>query len=234
MPLCRGDLDDVGRFDERLFDVLRDLDLSWRGSHRGWRYRSVPSSVVRHVHAASSIDGSRFKRFYDVRNHLVVLSTHTSTVRTVHAAAKYLLVTAVVRPSRRGGTLARRSETRSAPSPPCDSRPSPASCRCCRRPLHAAGTQIGSVTGARLQPTDRGSLWRSLARSPITHTPRRVLGGQQRPADGLSRGWTSNAPLEPVIDASPSAVAAAVSILPRSHCRCSSRRSTRSSTCGRR
>lgn len=92
--LRRKYLDEVGRFDERLFMYCEDLDVSWRGARRGWRYRYVPSSVVRHVHAASSIDGSRFKRFHDARNHLVVLSTHTSSACTARAAAKYLIVTA--------------------------------------------------------------------------------------------------------------------------------------------
>src|SRR4029079_1900891 len=50
--LRRAYLDDVGLFDERLFLYYEDTDLSWRGRLRGWGYRSGPSSVVRHRHAA--------------------------------------------------------------------------------------------------------------------------------------------------------------------------------------
>ena len=92
--LLRSDyLDDVGLFDEDLFLYYEDLELSWRGAKRGWRYRYVPESIVRHVHAASSVDGSALKRYYDERNHLVVLARHASAGRAVRAAARSLLVT---------------------------------------------------------------------------------------------------------------------------------------------
>jgi N-acetylglucosaminyl-diphospho-decaprenol L-rhamnosyltransferase len=92
--LLRSDyLDDVGLFDERLFLYYEDLELSWRGTERGWRYRYVPESVVRHVHAASSVDGSALKRYYDERNHLVVLARHASARRALRAATRSLLVT---------------------------------------------------------------------------------------------------------------------------------------------
>ena len=47
--LRRRYLDEVGRFDERLFMYCEDVDLSWRGAHAGWRYRYVPTSVVHHA-----------------------------------------------------------------------------------------------------------------------------------------------------------------------------------------
>lgn len=68
-----GYLDDVGVFDERLFLYYEDTDLSWRGQLRGWRYRYVPESVVRHHHAASSVAGSDTFRFYTERNRPLVL-----------------------------------------------------------------------------------------------------------------------------------------------------------------
>jgi GT2 family glycosyltransferase len=75
--LRRSYLDDVGLFDERLFLYAEDADLSWRGRHRGWRYRYVPSSVVRHVHRASS-GGERTPLLDHLnrRNRLVVVTRH--------------------------------------------------------------------------------------------------------------------------------------------------------------
>ncbi len=87
-------LDDVGPFDEDLFMYYEDLELAWRGRDRGWRYRTVPSAVVRHVHAATSGRGSSLKQFYDERNRLLVLARHGTVGATTAAAARSLLVTA--------------------------------------------------------------------------------------------------------------------------------------------
>ena len=75
--LRRRYLDDVGRFDERLFMYAEDADLAWRGARRGWRYRLVPSSVVHHVHRASS-GGERTPLLDHLnrRNRLVVVTRH--------------------------------------------------------------------------------------------------------------------------------------------------------------
>jgi hypothetical protein len=51
-------------------------------------------SVVRHVHAASSVDGSSFKRYLDERNHLVVTARHASLGTAALAVARSLAVTA--------------------------------------------------------------------------------------------------------------------------------------------
>lgn len=70
-------LNDVGLFDDRLFLYAEDADLSWRGRRRGWRYRYVPTSVVRHVHRASS--GGERTPLLDLlnrRNRLVVVTRH--------------------------------------------------------------------------------------------------------------------------------------------------------------
>ena len=65
LPVRRGgtatrlSLADAGLLDPRFFDYYEDTDLAWRGRGTlGWRHRYVPMSVVRHVHAASSIEGS--------------------------------------------------------------------------------------------------------------------------------------------------------------------------------
>ena len=97
-------LADVGGFDERLFLYYEDVDLSLRGTERGWRYRYVPESVVRHVHGASSGTDSSFKQWHDDRNRLLVLGAARHDDGHYSAAMRFLLTTAsyarrdVVRP----------------------------------------------------------------------------------------------------------------------------------------
>ena len=64
-------LADVGLFDERFFLYYEDTDLSWRGLSRGWRYRYVPEAVTRHIHAASTGEGTPTFQHYAERNRLV-------------------------------------------------------------------------------------------------------------------------------------------------------------------
>jgi GT2 family glycosyltransferase len=66
-------LADVGTFCGRYFLYYEDFDLSWRGRSRGWRYLFVPSSVVHHVHAASTVEGSALFDHYVHRNRLLTL-----------------------------------------------------------------------------------------------------------------------------------------------------------------
>ena len=84
--LRRSYLDDVGRFDERLFMYAEDADLSWRGARRGWRYRFVPRAVVHHLHRASS-GGERtpLLDYLNRRNRLVVVARHAGPRGTVVA-----------------------------------------------------------------------------------------------------------------------------------------------------
>jgi GT2 family glycosyltransferase len=86
-------LADVGRFDEQLFLYYEDVDLSWRGRERGWRYRYVPESVVRHVHSASTVEGSPRFDYYNERNRLLTLTRHADRRTVAKALARYLLVT---------------------------------------------------------------------------------------------------------------------------------------------
>jgi GT2 family glycosyltransferase len=86
-------LADVGLFDEDLFLYYEDVDLSWRGRERGWRYRYVPESVVRHVHSASTEEGSPTFDYYNERNRLLTLTRHTDRRTVAKALARYLLVT---------------------------------------------------------------------------------------------------------------------------------------------
>jgi N-acetylglucosaminyl-diphospho-decaprenol L-rhamnosyltransferase len=47
-------LRDTAGFDERYFLYYEDVDLALRGAERGWRYRCVPASTVRHAQGSSS------------------------------------------------------------------------------------------------------------------------------------------------------------------------------------
>jgi GT2 family glycosyltransferase len=87
-------LEDVGLLDERLFLYYEDIDLSWRGQLRGWRYRYVPQSVVRHLHATSSVEGSELFRYYVERNRLLVHVKNAPTAYAVRALADWALPTA--------------------------------------------------------------------------------------------------------------------------------------------
>jgi hypothetical protein len=92
--LRRSYLDDVGLFDERLFLYYEDIELSLRGREHGWRYRSVPSSVVRHLHSATSVEGSALADHYNERNRLLVLAGHAPRSVVARALLRYVLVTA--------------------------------------------------------------------------------------------------------------------------------------------
>jgi len=72
--LARAYLDDVGVFDEDLFAYYEDIDLSWRGRKAGWRYVYVPSSVARHLHTATSVEGTAFFDHHVERNRLIVMT----------------------------------------------------------------------------------------------------------------------------------------------------------------
>jgi GT2 family glycosyltransferase len=79
-------LRDVGLFDERFFLYYEDTDLSWRGRMLGWRYRYVPTSVVRHEHAASSGEGSDLFRYFVERNRLLMLAKDAPARMAIRAA----------------------------------------------------------------------------------------------------------------------------------------------------
>jgi GT2 family glycosyltransferase len=89
-----GYLKDVGLFDEDFFLYYEDTDLSWRGRGRGWRYRTVPTAVARHVHAASSQEGSAVFEHHVERNRLLMLVKDAPRGMAAHQVWRYLLVTA--------------------------------------------------------------------------------------------------------------------------------------------
>ncbi len=83
--LARAMVDDVGLFDERLFLYYEDTDLAWRGRRRGWRYVYVPTAVVRHRHAASTVIGSPVFRFHTERNRPLVLAKNAPAAVALRA-----------------------------------------------------------------------------------------------------------------------------------------------------
>jgi GT2 family glycosyltransferase len=92
--LLRADyLQDVGLFDEQLFLYAEDLELAWRGRPRGWRYRYVPASVVRHRHSATAMDAPDTAMLKE-RNRLLVLLRHGTPGEIAGAIARYPFTTA--------------------------------------------------------------------------------------------------------------------------------------------
>lgn len=108
----------VGMFEERFFLYYEDTDLSWRGQAQGWRYRTVPTSICRHLHATSTGEGTATFQHYVERNRLLMLTRNAPPRLAVSAPVRHLLATAsyarrdVVRPLLRGRrpstTLVRR------------------------------------------------------------------------------------------------------------------------------
>jgi GT2 family glycosyltransferase len=87
-------LEEIGLFDERFFLYYEDTDMSWRGRARGWRYRYVPEAVLRHIHAASSGEGSAVFQHYVERNRLLMLTKNAPRALAARAAWRYVLTTA--------------------------------------------------------------------------------------------------------------------------------------------
>ena len=93
--LLRGSyLEDAGLFDERFFLYYEDSDLSWRGQALGWRYRYEPTSVIRHLHAASSGEGSDLFQFYVERNRLLMLVKNAPFGLATRAVIGFVTATA--------------------------------------------------------------------------------------------------------------------------------------------
>ena len=83
-----------GFFDDDFFLYYEDTDLSWRLRALGWRIRYEPSSVVRHIHAASSTEWSPLFTFHVDRNRLLMLAKNARPGLAAREAGRYPLTTA--------------------------------------------------------------------------------------------------------------------------------------------
>jgi len=89
-------LREVGIFDDRYFMYYEDTDLSWRGRLAGWRYVYVPDSIVRHVHAASSKEGSALFLHFVERNRFTTLARNAPWPMVFDAVWVFLRDTLVI------------------------------------------------------------------------------------------------------------------------------------------
>jgi O-antigen biosynthesis protein len=83
--LRRSALEDVGLFDRDFFMYYEDTDLSWRLRERGYRLRYQPRSVIRHVHAAASVEWSPLFTFHTARNKLLMIAKNGSAADFLRA-----------------------------------------------------------------------------------------------------------------------------------------------------
>jgi GT2 family glycosyltransferase len=81
-------------FDDDFFLYYEDTDLSWRLEAAGWRIRYEPSAVVRHVHAASSVEWSPIFVFHTDRNRLLMLVRNATAGLALREVLGYPLTTA--------------------------------------------------------------------------------------------------------------------------------------------
>jgi GT2 family glycosyltransferase len=86
----------VGWFDEGFFLYYEDTDLSWRLRAAGWTVRYEPSAVVRHLHAASSVEWSPVFVFHTDRNRLLMLVKDATAARALKEVLRYPLTTGSV------------------------------------------------------------------------------------------------------------------------------------------
>lgn len=86
----------AGWFDEDFFLYYEDTDLSWRLRAAGWGIRYEPTAVVRHIHAASSVEWSPRFVFHTDRNRLLMLVKNASAARAIREVVRYQLTTASV------------------------------------------------------------------------------------------------------------------------------------------
>lgn len=87
-------LADVGLFEESFFLYYEDTDLAVRGRGRGWRFVIEPSSIVRHIHSASTVEGSATAAHFIERNRLMLVVRHGSASEVFREFVRYPIITA--------------------------------------------------------------------------------------------------------------------------------------------
>lgn len=106
---------EVGWFDDDFFLYYEDTDLAWRLHAAGWSIRYEPKAVVRHVHAASSVEWSPTFVFHTDRNRLLMLVKNATAARAAREVGRYPLTTGSI--ALRTLRLALRSRSRPAVRP---------------------------------------------------------------------------------------------------------------------
>jgi GT2 family glycosyltransferase len=81
---------ELGWFDEDFFMYYEDTDLSWRWRGAGWKICYEPTAVLRHVHAASSVEWSPWWRFHVERNRMLMLTKNAPRSLATSAVGGYL------------------------------------------------------------------------------------------------------------------------------------------------
>lgn len=85
---------ELGWFDDSFFAYYEDTDLSWRIRSAGWSIRYEPTAVLRHLHAATSIEWSPFFSFHVERNRLLMLTKNASLPFLLRTVGRHPLTTA--------------------------------------------------------------------------------------------------------------------------------------------
>lgn len=88
----RSALAEVGLFDRDFFMYYEDTDLSWRLRSAGYRLRYQPRSVIRHRHAATSVEWSPLFIFYTVRNKILMIVKNGDAAAFLRAYGRELRV----------------------------------------------------------------------------------------------------------------------------------------------
>jgi GT2 family glycosyltransferase len=87
----RALFDELGGFDEDLFLVYEDIDLSYRARLRGWHVRYVPSAIVRHAGSSTIGHFSALAILYGQRNLEWVWLKNTPAALLLRSLASHAL-----------------------------------------------------------------------------------------------------------------------------------------------
>jgi GT2 family glycosyltransferase len=82
--------DRYGYFDERLFFLFEDVDLSWRAQKKGWVCRYYPKAKCHH-HGNSSITDNKTRQFLSFRNRQLTILKNQNLILTLLMSPLYLI-----------------------------------------------------------------------------------------------------------------------------------------------